>query len=170
MMVPPRGNFLFSGLLAIIHMIQKWVLCLFVLAALLPFNILSYDEHQTIYVPKSQRPKYSRLIAQWGQLLKAWIKKAQIHIEEWRSTWDIHQCIVQQRLTARRYANPWRAGHKTNVLIIFQALAMAAATPTEVHQPARFDNDYAPVGIDNRCSACISHFIEDFIDTPRPSN
>ncbi len=47
---------------------------------------------------------------------------------------------------------------------------MAAATPTEAHQPPRFDTDYSPVGIDNRCSACISHCIEDFIDTPRPSN
>jgi len=56
------------------------------------------------------------------------------------------------------------------ILIIFQTLAMAAATPTEVHQPPRFDTDYAPVGIDNWCSACISHCIEDFIDTPRPSN
>ena len=47
---------------------------------------------------------------------------------------------------------------------------MAAAISTEVHQPPRFDTDYAPAGIDNRCSACISHCIEDFIDTPMPSN
>jgi len=47
---------------------------------------------------------------------------------------------------------------------------MAAATPTQAAQPLRFDTDYSPVGIDNRCSACISHCIEDFIDTPRPSN
>jgi len=106
-----------------------------------------------------------------GQLLKTWIKRAQqIHIKEWRRMGYIHQCVVQQRLTARRYANHWRAGHKTNALIIFQALAMAAATPTELHPPTRFDTDYSPVGIDNRCSACIYHCIEDFIDTPRPSN
>ncbi len=49
---------LLSGLLAIIHKIQKWVLYLFVLLALFPFNILSYDEQQTTYVPKFQRPKY----------------------------------------------------------------------------------------------------------------
>jgi len=86
-----------------------------------------------------------------GQLLKTWIKRAQqIHIKEWRRMGYIHQCVVQQRLTARRYANHWRAGHKTNALIIFQALAMAAATPNEVHQPPRFDTDYEPVGIDNR--------------------
>jgi len=60
------------------HKIQKWVLCLIVLAALLPFNILGYDEQQITYVSKSQRPKYGRLtIAKWGQLLKTWIKKAQ---------------------------------------------------------------------------------------------
>jgi len=73
------------------HKIRKWVLCLVVLAALLHFNILSNDEDQTTYIPKSQRPKYSRLIAQWGQVLKTWIKKAQIYIEEWRRMWDIHQ-------------------------------------------------------------------------------
>ena len=64
-------------------------LCLFVLEALLPFNILSHDEEQTTYIPKSHRPKYGRLIAQWGQVLKTWIKKAQICIEEWRRMWDI---------------------------------------------------------------------------------
>jgi len=71
---------------------------------------------------------------------------------------------------SQKICQPLEGRAQDNVLIIFQALAMAAATPTEVHQPPRFDTDYAPVGIDNRCSACISHCIEDFVDTPRLSN
>ena len=35
---------------------------------------------------------------------------------------------------------------------------------------ATFDTDSGPVGIDNRCSACMSHVIQDFEDTPRPTN
>jgi hypothetical protein len=33
-----------------------------------------------------------------------------------------------------------------------------------------FDTDSKPVGIDNRCSACISHDVTDFIGEIRPSN
>ncbi len=32
-----------------------------------------------------------------------------------------------------------------------------------------FDTDAEQIGIDNRCSACISHKIEDFIVTPNPT-
>ena len=31
---------------------------------------------------------------------------------------------------------------------------------------AHFDTDAEAIGINNRCSACISHRIEDFIDNP----
>ena len=33
-----------------------------------------------------------------------------------------------------------------------------------------FDTDSRPIGVDNRCSACISHDISDFIDVPQETN
>ena len=55
-------------------------------------------------------------------------------------------------------------------IIICTALAMQAnASPTE--RVTQFDTDSVPIGIDNRCSACISHKAEDFIgqlqDSPK---
>ena len=34
----------------------------------------------------------------------------------------------------------------------------------------RFDTDSAPVGIDNRCTGCISHVAEDFVGQLRDSD
>jgi len=50
------------------------------------------------------------------------------------------------------------------------ALQVLALTATGAHRPERvcFDTDSRSIGIDNRCSACISHDIADFVDTPRP--
>jgi len=33
-----------------------------------------------------------------------------------------------------------------------------------------FDTDSNPIGIDNRCSACISHCLDDFVDPPVPTD
>ena len=35
---------------------------------------------------------------------------------------------------------------------------------------ARFDTDAKPIGVDNRCSACISPYIEDFIGPLEDTN
>jgi hypothetical protein len=52
---------------------------------------------------------------------------------------------------------------------VSQALAMETMDNNSSTQ-SPFDTDSGPVGIDNRCTACISHRIEDFIDTPVDSN
>ena len=92
-----------------------------------------------------------------------------LSIEQWRSTWQVRQQVTQHKLLAKRHANHWQGKSKTQALLMFQVLAMAATPPAGTSQ-VPFDTDSAPVGIDNRCSACISHCIEDFIDTPRQSN
>ena len=47
------------------------------------------------------------------------------------------------------------------------ALEVKANKRTNV---VRFDTDSAPVGIDNRCTGCISHIAEDFVGQLRDSD
>jgi len=106
---------------------------------------------------------------QWSQVLKSWLKKAAQLIEDWRRTWSIRHQPNQHRVHIQQHTNPSRARHKTQALMLFSALAMASTAITDLYQ-TQFDTDSGPVGIDNRCSACISNCIEDFIDTPRQSS
>jgi len=58
--------------------------------------------------------------------------------------------------------------HKQLPALAFVALAMQLKmAPSPCSGP--FDMDSELMGIDNRCSACISHQIEDFIDVPQPT-
>ena len=41
--------------------------------------------------------------------------------------------------------------------------AVAMITTIKHYNTSTFDIDSVPVGIDNRCSACISHDINDFV-------
>ena len=43
------------------------------------------------------------------------------------------------------------------------ALACPAKQITTQERIVRFDTDSKPIGVDNRCSVCISHYIDDFI-------
>ena len=67
----------------------------------------------------------------------------------------------------RRYKwhshKPARHRRKFNLapLLAYSVVAYAA-TDTKYSNYIKVDTDSAPVGIDNRCSACISHRIEDF--------
>jgi hypothetical protein len=50
------------------------------------------------------------------------------------------------------------------------ALAMQASTTISTEREVTFDTDSEIVGIDNRCTACISHSIDNFEGTLVPSN
>ncbi len=59
-----------------------------------------------------------------------------------------------------KYKQRWMWSRSTT--LAFWAMAMQAKT-TYVTQPeAHFDTDSRPLGLDNRCSGCISSFVEDF--------
>ena len=42
-------------------------------------------------------------------------------------------------------------------------MVMVLSVPTASQNHASFDTDSSPVGVDNRCSGCISHKVTDFI-------
>ena len=58
---------------------------------------------------------------------------------------------------------------KYNTLLALSTIAMASQTGARQQHRVSFDTDSKPIGVDNRCSACISHDINDFIDPPRES-
>ena len=50
-------------------------------------------------------------------------------------------------------------------------LAMQASATIAKERPVRFDTDSSHIGVDNRCSACISHMAVDFeVGTLKPCN
>ena len=50
------------------------------------------------------------------------------------------------------------------------ALACSAKQLTIQERTVKFDTDAKPIGVDNRCSACISPYIEDFIGPLEDTN
>ena len=50
------------------------------------------------------------------------------------------------------------------------ALACPAKQITMQERIVRFDTDVKPIGVDNRCSACISPYIDDFIGPLEDTN
>ena len=50
------------------------------------------------------------------------------------------------------------------------ALACPAKQTTTQERIVKFDTDAKPIGVDNRCSTCISPYIEDFIGPPEDTN
>ena len=118
------------------------------------------------YVPKSQRSRYNRLMAQSSLVLKSWLKQGFEKIEMYVSNWKTRKKCLKMSSIARKHSNTY--SRSTRILAL-QAVAMSA-TANASYNHQMFDTDSCPVGIDNRCSDCISHKIEDFIDTPMDSN
>jgi hypothetical protein len=51
---------------------------------------------------------------------------------------------------------------KLGAIMVFAAVAMSTQRTTHHDNKVVFDTDAEPIGIDNRCTGCISHRIEDF--------
>jgi hypothetical protein len=55
-----------------------------------------------------------------------------------------------------------KKGSRMVALVAFTAVAMQASGSVIHHNTVMFNTDSEPVGIDTRCTGCISHKIEDF--------
>jgi bacterioferritin-associated ferredoxin len=58
----------------------------------------------------------------------------------------------------------------TAVLAIMTVMAMDVRTAVASERITKFDTDSDTIGVDNRCSGCISHVKEDFVGPLRKSN
>ena len=59
---------------------------------------------------------------------------------------------------------------QTTRVVALTALAMQASTTISTEREVTFDTDSEVVGIDNQCTACISHSLDNFEGKPEPSN
>jgi hypothetical protein len=69
--------------------------------------------------------------------------------------------INKLRATAQRVNRPKRPGK--HALYAMATLAMSSKLGAHAQQLATFDTDSKQIGMDNRCSACISHDVNDFV-------
>ena len=71
--------------------------------------------------------------------------------------------IIILLLKAILYERPLSLDPLERYLMGNVALACPAKQITTQERIVRFDTDAKPIGVDNRCSACISPYIDDFI-------
>ena len=63
---------------------------------------------------------------------------------------------------------PKQINYSPTSIVVNQVLCMH--TQVNNSNISTFDTDSIPIGIDNRCTACISHKIEDFVGPLRDTN
>ena len=117
------------------------------------------------YVPKSKRwTKAYRMTAYLHQVTTNAIQTIQDKLSDWSPP------VQPTRQTRNRLARNATRKFKTNnprtivqsILALSTVVAMSSTLQRPKERQVRFDTDSAPCGIDNRCSACISHVLDDF--------
>ena len=78
--------------------------------------------------------------------------------------------IIILLLKAILYERPLSLVPSERDLLGNVALACPVKQITTQERIIRFDTDTKPIGVDNRCSACISPYIEDFIGSLEDTN
>jgi hypothetical protein len=110
--------------------------------------------------PKAKRNKLTR----WFGPMKTWLiqqaSKAGASIDRWKVTRQGRRRMLKVRAIAIRMQT--KPTHRMIALMAFTAVAMQASGSGGYDNMAMFDTDSAPIGVDNRCTGCISHKIEDF--------
>ena len=135
-------------------------------------EIRSNDARYT-YIPRHRR---------WNRI--NWLKnKASIamrkishnlesHISRYNKSFEHRMKNKQRQKIASKYNHyVHKSATRTTAITAMAALIAMSASPTPIYANATtFDTDSKAVGIDNRCSACISHDIRDFIGPLHDSN
>ena len=93
-------------------------------------------------------------------------------VEKSREThWDNHKWLEQNKETKSKLSQirniavgMQRQSRRTSPWLIMDmaAVAMSAQEKTNFDHKISFDKDSVPIGVDNRCTDCISHRIEEF--------
>ncbi len=146
--------------MATLDRLQKWGWLLFTTALLIP--VLCTMHEPPTYIPKLQHSPFKQLMG----VLKSWIKKTSKNVDTWKETWQQWKVIIHNQAIAQKHS----AHHIHMWPQAILALQVLALTGMGAHRPerVRFGTDSCSISIDNRCSACITHDIANFVDTPRP--
>ena len=112
------------------------------------------------YIPRSQRGNQGNMVKTWAyqQLMKV-AKAIEERIDRMKTRRRVRRAVanVRQRTRWRPSLN-FLNNKKVKALV---AIAMATSH-ANAHHTMWHDTDSGPIGIDNRCTACISHVVQDF--------
>ena len=122
------------------------------------------EPNETTYIPKAKRSKVCKWL-RWmmSYLVSKIAEKVVIQIETGRRRKEIIRGM--RGVTT----NNWRRSTSNQLVTSASTLVMHAKIDS-YENVTRFDTDSAPVGIDNRCTGCISHVSQDFIGPLRDTN
>ena len=142
-----------------------------VIITMLYLVIPEHDEHRP-YVPKRQRWNYCWRLYMYGQKR---LERFGSWIEESTTRTNIQRTHLTRVSTIRkrlRTCHPHTFHRPRRTLVIMTALAFSAQSKPlpQQERSVTFDTDSAPIGVDNRCSGCITHMIGDFEGPVRDCN
>lgn len=112
----------------------------------------------------------------WLMVVRVWsaVNHAVNHAATGLGDWIERVCQPTSPDSIRRNAikrTLYKRQSRATTLFALSVLAMQTRTTIASEREVRFDTDSTNVGVDNRCTACISHDIGDFVpDSIRPSN
>jgi hypothetical protein len=146
------------------QIILKIGTCMLIYLVLLISQVV-YPEMYETHTSKIDERKPHR-IAKWFEPATEWLiakaSKAGRAIDQWMAT---HKCRKHNRKAqaiARRMQQPRASGRRWMALVAYTAVAMQATDAYQHNTAAMFDTDSSPIGVDNRCTGCISNRIDDF--------
>jgi hypothetical protein len=126
-----------------------------------------------VYVPKRFRNQ-SETNRRMLQLLRSWVKRLDQRVSSIRLRRTMrrkHERCLRIALGHGSQRTSRKRSRRLLALLAYSAVCHSTeACYTQSTEAGYFDTDSKPVGIDNRCSACISHDVTDFIGELRPSN
>ncbi len=135
-----------------------YIVCLIVSAYL---SYLSAENETYGYIPKSRQWKY---IAWFTMKMHRLSTALDVYLS-WLSTPSLdrrrYQLLMKEGKKLQEKYKRRRIWSRSTTLA-FWAMAMQAKAAYATQPETHFDTDSGPLGIDNRCSGCISSFVEDF--------
>ena len=141
--------------------------CILVIIFVYPDDIennYKLNDPNKIYIPKSKRLDKGSNI---NKLVKNLIQSIGSKIDKMTQKWGHTRKLQRLKRVAGGHSPNIKSkmmGRRCSIALASTALAMQVKTgSTQMARHARFDTDAYDIGIDNRCSGCISHKIEDFV-------
>ncbi len=128
------------------------------------FSQVVYSEIYEKTKPK-QKQKL-KIIIKWADPIKNWVIERAFKIGMVLDQWSIN-CQGRRRTKrvqaiAYRMQRPITSNNRWKSLVVCAAVAMQASGSSQYDNMAMFDTDSEPIGVDNRCTGCISNKVEDF--------
>ncbi|KAI2496434.1 hypothetical protein MHU86_18058 [Fragilaria crotonensis] len=156
-MTTPKGKSIRRTIAALLY--QSWLFTL--------RTVTTVVEATTSYASSAWRPRRRRKAPGWGTYVWKTVETAASCAGDWILA---NVTTTQRRRRGRMITATVRRAQQTSRFLALTALAMQASATISTEREVTFDTDSQVVGIDNQCTACISHDLSDFEGNLEPSN